>query len=353
MLSQNKKNHPTQPGFAPQTKDYAQIFATRKWAILPLHYPQPNGNCSCKSHDCQSHSKHPLTKKGCKDASTSFETIRTWWNTWPLANIGIATGSISNLYVLDIDAKSGGLESLQKLEQQVEKLPSSHIVETGGGGLHYYFSAPDLKLRNRTNILSGIDFRGENGYVVAPPSMHASGKQYKWRSNPFKNKTPLPSMPNWLIDLISHEPLKLEKSINSFGEGSRNSTLTSIGGLLRRHGLNSEIISTILQTTNSTACVPPLTSQEVDKISQSVSRYSPKPNLKIANNSWNEPKQISEIKHEVPQLCPELLPHSMRPWLSDITERMQVPLEFVAIPAMIALSSILWSKSMYQTQIKR
>lgn len=103
-----------------------------------------------------------------------------WWTTWPDANIGIRTGQVSGIVVLDIDAKNGGLESwrdLQDLHGRVDTL----TYYTGGGGLHLYFEAPPDELKSTTgDIASGVDTRAEGGYVIAPPSLHISGERYIW-----------------------------------------------------------------------------------------------------------------------------------------------------------------------------
>lgn len=89
--------------------------------------------------------------------------------------MGIVTGRISGLLVLDIDGPVGE-ESLGNLE-----LPPTVIVETGGGGWHHYFKYPEGgNVGNKTELFHKVDIRGNGGYVVAPPSKHISGKQYRW-----------------------------------------------------------------------------------------------------------------------------------------------------------------------------
>ena len=147
----------------------------RGQALIPLHSRQVNGSCTCQNKSCTSIAKHPRTRNGLKDASVEIEQINSWWSNFPAANVGLVTGKASGLVVLDIDLKSGGLNSLRKLQEDCGQFPQTSCVRTGGGGLHYYFKAPEFPLKNRTNLLPGIDFRGDGGYVVAPPSLHASG----------------------------------------------------------------------------------------------------------------------------------------------------------------------------------
>lgn len=123
--------------------------------------------------------KSPLTKHGHKDATTDANTITGWWKRFPDAGIGIPTGSASGFDVLDVDARSGGLESLQQLEEEIGPLPDTPTVRTGGGGLHFYFEHRPFQ-RSKIGSLKGIDLKADGGYVIAPPSMHASGRRYEW-----------------------------------------------------------------------------------------------------------------------------------------------------------------------------
>jgi putative DNA primase/helicase len=124
--------------------------------------------------------KVPITKNGVKNASSAKEQVESWWSKSPSANIGIATGKINNLEVLDIDVKSGGIESLRRLIKRVGLLPTRTVVRTGSGGFHFYFSYSDRSYRNRTGLLPGIDFKTDGGYVIGPPSIHESGGKYSF-----------------------------------------------------------------------------------------------------------------------------------------------------------------------------
>ena len=106
--------------------------------------------------------------------------IRAWWQRWPNSNIGIVTGAISNLVVLDCDAAEG----LEIIEQNgglpVTAVALTSFDETGFRKRHYYFQHPGERLKNFVKKLPGLDFRGDSGYVLAPPSLHPSGARYEW-----------------------------------------------------------------------------------------------------------------------------------------------------------------------------
>jgi Bifunctional DNA primase/polymerase, N-terminal len=118
--------------------------------------------------------KKPLIAGGFKSASNDLEQVRRWWACWPNANIGIACEA-SGMVVLDVDPRSDGWATLDELEQLCE-LPDTPCSQTGGDGLHAFFSSPGEKLKGR---LPGIDVK-HAGYVIAPPSAHPSGQHYEW-----------------------------------------------------------------------------------------------------------------------------------------------------------------------------
>jgi hypothetical protein len=100
---------------------------------------------------------------------------------WPDANVAIATGMESGIFVLDIDPRHGGDKSLEMLENQYGSLPATLKSKTGNGGWHLFFRHPGTPIPNLiSKIGSGLDIRGDGGYVVAPPSLHQSGAYYQW-----------------------------------------------------------------------------------------------------------------------------------------------------------------------------
>jgi hypothetical protein len=187
--------------------DAALRYAQRGWAVFPCHEPAMGG-CSCHREDCPSPAKHPRTPHGLRDASTDPEVVSRWWRRWPDANIGVRTGGESGLIVLDVDPDHGGLRSLVELERRHGRLPPSLTVRTGTGR-HYWFRHPGWPLRNSAGRLGpGIDLRGDGGYIIAPPSRHASGRRYQWTCG-----QPLAPAPHWLLAL-AREPTRLDPPIS-------------------------------------------------------------------------------------------------------------------------------------------
>ena len=193
-------------------KSRALELQGRGFAILPLHSIDPNGCCSCGQEGCASPAKHPWLRHGLKEASADPADARVWWTRWPAANIGVRTGEVSGIWVLDIDPRNGGDDDLADLELEHGELPPTLQVATGGGGRHYYFKAPAGGM-SCGKLTAGIDIKGEGGYVVAPPSNHESGGSYQWVD---READILPA-PDWLLIrpkqvAVAIEPLGLDQA---------------------------------------------------------------------------------------------------------------------------------------------
>ena len=208
----------------------------------------------------------------------SENEITAWFEGKPNANVGIVTGMISGLAVLDIDPAHGGVESLKRLEAEHGKLPATMEVETGGGGRHFYFATSLPALRNRAAIWPGIDLRAEGGMIVTPPSIHPSGKRYRWITDP--GRTVLATMPQWLEEAalgakeIKGHPMSYWRELVRDGvkEGARNTTLASLTGHLLWHGIDPEVATELLLCWNRVRCQPPLQDDEVASVAASIIR---------------------------------------------------------------------------------
>lgn len=202
----------------------------------------------------------------------SASDVAGWFRRWPDANIGIVTGAVSKLIVLDIDPKHGGDDSLESLERRFGALPLTVESRTGGGGRHLYFEHPGYPVRNRTGIGQGIDLRGDGGYVVAPPSLHPSGERYAWRSGCSPEERTLAPLPRWFLTATgiprSGRPLGDWRKLVQEGvpEGQRNSTIASLTGHLLWHGVDAAVVLELLLAWNRLRCRPPLDDAEVAEV---------------------------------------------------------------------------------------
>jgi len=181
----------------------ALLYAARGWPVFPCHSIK-DGYCTCSRKNCKSPGKHPRTSHGRNTATTDEQTIKNWWSIWPDANIAIATGKESGLVVLDIDDGGEDFVSMKYVPDTVEAI-------TGGGGRHILFNRPDEEIRflTKTHLFGEpIDSRADGGYIIAPPSIHKSGRSYEWEgsSDPLEGH-PIADAPLWFLDEIRGQGL--------------------------------------------------------------------------------------------------------------------------------------------------
>jgi putative DNA primase/helicase len=145
--------------------------------------------------------------------------------------------------------------------------------------LHLLYQVPtDQIIRNSVGrIARGVDVRGDGGYIVAPPSIHPSGRPYCWLPGRSPWECPCAPLPttllSWLTSALRNgTPVVTASQIPT---GTRNSTLTSLAGTMRRRNMSPAAIMAALLVENATRCVPPLPVAEVRRIVTSVSRYLP------------------------------------------------------------------------------
>ena len=264
--------------------DAAIEYATKyKWAVFP----------------CSPTSKKPLTPHGCKDAKKSVGAIKAWWERWPDASIGIATGSVSGLIVIDedLDEDKGlnGYEEVSEWERINGALPATVQCITGRGGYHLYYQYDGTDIKNRAGILDGVDVRGEGGYVIAPPSMHPNGTEYQWEDAP--DEVDLAPIDATVRKFLFGENEKTRatadfKLPDRIQSGERNDTLFRLACSMQSQGLPDAAIMAALEQTNQNACDEPVSDAELTTIVESALRYQ-KGELRTISKDmpeWREPK---------------------------------------------------------------
>jgi putative DNA primase/helicase len=128
----------------------------------------------------QSSEKKPLVhwEQYQRGRATESE-IKVWWAMWPDANVGILTGAVSGLVVIDLDTP----EAKENLKGLVPGFDFTTVPRSRTGkGWQLFFKHPGVTIPNRAGVIPGLDVRGDGGYVVAPPSIHPNGKRTNGRS---------------------------------------------------------------------------------------------------------------------------------------------------------------------------
>lgn len=190
----------------PAAAAMARVYLRTGWSVFPVWWAQ-QGRCACpEGPGCASPAKHPITRKGLHDATRDEATAAAWWRRWPRANVGLPVGA-NGLAVLDVDPGHGGGASLRRLADDLAArrmaLPPTLTAVTGSGGLHLFYAAPDGGIKCGSNVfgpgLGGLDTRGRGGYVVAPPSVHATGGEYTWLNFAAVDPAPWPEVLSTLM----------------------------------------------------------------------------------------------------------------------------------------------------------
>lgn len=222
--------------------------------------------------------KKPYTPHGCKDAKKDPQAIKAWWTRHPNASIGVATGTPSNLLVIDLDVDENkgldGMRELREWEHEHEELPETVSAITGRGGSHLYFKYDGSeKYGNRAGILDGIDVRGDGGYVIAPPSLHPNGTEYQWENDP--EETEMSEITETVKEFLSigHTSQETFKLPDKIGAGKRNDTIYRLACSMQSKGMSDETILSACMSENKARCTPPLKDIEVEKLVGSALKY--------------------------------------------------------------------------------
>lgn len=198
------------------------------------------------------------------------DQIKEWWAKWPAAMIGIVTGEISGLFVVDADSE----EAKEKFETLIPESLEIPVVKTPRG-YHYYFKYQ----QGITNSNNGIlHVRGSGGFVIAPPSKRSNGNTYLWQLEICR--IPPPDPPIVIFNLFKNQALtdadfkgidkkkRLQDSTIStkfyisLDEGNRDETFFHVANTLIKGGESEENVSKILEYLNNST-TPPFPEKEL------------------------------------------------------------------------------------------
>lgn len=233
-------------------------YAQRGLAVFPLI---PKG-------------KKPSCEHGFKDATKDVQAIEQWWSKRQSDNVGLACGEVSgNIGVIDIDfdAEEGkdGYKFLEAWEREYGQLPKTWTVKTARGGKHLYYRFEGETPCNSANEQLAIDFRGEGGYVMAPPSVHPNGKRVEWETSPDEIELA------WADDNVKAFVTAIRPQNTKEGQrfvlpevirkGERDNTLFRYACSLQAQGVDDSQISNLVHEANNSRCEQPLPTQQVEQ----------------------------------------------------------------------------------------
>lgn len=251
--------------------DAALDYLVRGWNIIPLRQDKRPALTSWQEFQSR---------------RVTEAEARAWFSR-PANNIGVVTGEVSGLVVVDLDGDS----AVQAVRER-GGLPPTPCVITGKG-YHYYLAHPGRPVANAAGLagVAGLDIRGDGGYVVAPPSVHPSGRRYRWARGRSPGDLPPAPCPEWLLDLLAdrgrrgretargpgktQEPGWVEELLAGVPEGMRDDACTRLAGHFLGKGLpEGEVLALLLAWNLRNR--PPLPEKEVRKCVRSVARRESK-----------------------------------------------------------------------------
>lgn len=208
--------------------------------------------------------KKPLLNewKTFQQRKPTVDEVNEWFDSPNLSGIGIVTGKISNLVVVDTE-KDAALKNIE--------LGKTLVAHSGGGGKHFYYKHPGHKVSNKARIKELIDIRGDGGYIIAPPSKHLSGKNYTWETN-FDIEL-LKPLPKWVTEDANCPTSKTPITLK-IKKGRRNDQAARQIGIFLKNKPQiqwEEFVWPMFEKWNQDNCDPPLKLNELRSIYDSIS----------------------------------------------------------------------------------
>lgn len=328
---------PKQEDIAVSSQNINKILETCNFFDIAMFYAEHN----IKTFPVKRQGKSPLCQNGFKSATMDRVVLQEWNKKFPDCNIGIPTGTINNIFVVDIDGEIGA-KSLIALENIYGKLDAPTVIT--GKGKHLYFKMPE-----NTNIKSSvskianhIDIRANGGYVVAPPSIHENGNCYKWLNFDFSQD--FPTAPQWLIDVISNSAeTKFEdllEEIATASEGMRNTTL--LGNAIKIcNSANKQFLDmeNIKNNIIDAGIASGLSRAESTRTVNNAMRFSGKYN----NNSIADDPDMDVLKVKDLLPAPKLntsIFKGLEHWVIQTAENTNAPVDYVAFSLLAGAAGV-------------
>ena len=237
----------------PQTEQLLNEYMDSGWGVLPVKPDE----------------KRPYMTNWLQYTRTkpSREQTISWFNALSGAGVGLVTGRVSGVVVLDVESWCP-----TPVDELLKKYPTNLIARSGGGGVHLFYSYPKnvSKVSNRVGIFEGADLRADGGFLVLPPTIHPSGNRYEWIKRGMPGAFPMA-----FLDIESRPTTSNEgwitEALRGVSEGGRNDTCARLAGYFFKKGLNSDIVEALLMEWNEKND-PPLPVTEVRTTIKSIER---------------------------------------------------------------------------------
>ncbi len=279
---------------ASHLREAALFYLKRGWSVIPI---APTSKKPPKGFEWTTYQERLPT----------YQEVQAWWRRWPHYGVGIITGKVSNLVVLDVDPRHGG-----DANHIYKTFPTDIVAMTGSGGGHFYYEYPaGQEIRNTVGKTdgepNGYDIRADGGYVVAPPTLHPSGRRYTWLTT---GKKPAPLAPKLLTFVAPKADLNgtatmtepwLADALRGVGEGARDDTCARLAGYYFKKGMPKDVIIEQLKMWNerNDQTGTPFTDADVVKTVESVertrARHPVAPVKTSARNLEDQPQDLLRL----------------------------------------------------------
>lgn len=330
---------PKREDTAISSQNINKILETANFLDIAMFYAQNN----IKTFPIKRQGKSPLCSKGFKSATTDKVVLQEWNNKFPNCNIGIPTGQINNIFVVDIDGEQG-FESLNRLELIYGKLDAPTVIT--GKGKHLYFKMPEnIELKCSTSkIADHIDIRANGGYVVAPPSIHENGHRYTWEN--YVSNQDFPEAPTWLISLMTNAEKQtfpvsgMLEEISNAPQGQRNDTLyrraISLINRTRKEYLN---MNEVKQNIINAALQSGLSKEEATKTFDNALKFVEE-NCNIPADSEPDMDILkTKILLPAPKLNTKIF-KGLEDWVIQTSETTNAPVDYVAFSLLAGAAGV-------------
>ena len=263
-------------------KKIALKYAKQGYYTIPIEYRK----------------KNPVLMNWQVKGTVDPERIEEYFPEGIQQNIGILTGEISNIFVVDIDGKEGQLSFMSLIEKGKDLLPKTLSARTGGGGFHQFWKYDKRMSKNRVGILPHIDIRSTGGQVVCYPSIHPNDKPYQWITVKEGGGKEPAIAPEWFIKALLKGTSEKKAEINLTGDipkGQRNDTIYRCACKFINDGFTPKMLTKTINAMNEERCVEPLSVAEIRNIVKQAQKYEATKNLLESNMDLKLPVSLETL----------------------------------------------------------